>query len=185
MDANDIDITVAGWVGSDPRHYPGQDGQVPFTQVRVARTRRSYDRAHDTYVDAGTDWFTVKVFRDAATNVAESLRRGDPVVVHGHLRLDEWIAADGQERTTATLVATAIGHNLALGTTRFVRTVRGGATGGGTRPDQTGGGEPGIGEALPTDPLDGVEDGPGDVPVDLSGALLLDDEPEEGIAAVA
>lgn len=175
MAFNDVDVTVAGWVGNDPRHYPGQDGQVPYTQLRLARTRRSFDREHNAYVDAGTDWFTVKVFRDVATNVSESLRRGEPVVVHGRLHLDEWTSADGQERTTATIVATAIGHNLALGTSRFVRTIRGSGGGSGGGPAGAAHGIVQGGGHLPPDPL-------GDehlARLDLTGAVLLDDEPED------
>jgi single-strand DNA-binding protein len=179
MAFNDVDVTVAGWVGNDPRYYPGQDGQVPFTQLRLARTRRSLDRERNVYVDAGTDWFTVKVFRDVATNVSEALRRGDPVVVHGRLHLEEWTGGDGSERITPTIVATALGHNLALGTSRFVRTIRG--SGGGAAGGPAGAGGPGAardgGAHLPPDPL-GEEHL---ARVDLTGAVLLDDDPEDAV----
>ncbi|HEY0217483.1 MAG TPA: single-stranded DNA-binding protein [Cellulomonas sp.] len=191
MAVNDLDLTVAGWVGTDPRHYPGRDGHVPYTQFRLARRRWVFDREQSTHVDGGTDWFTVKVFRDTAMNVAESVRRGDPVVVKGRLQLDAWTPTDGQERTTAVLVASALGHNLELGTTRFVRTVRGSGGGGGEGPVGERSAVPVDADVLghaPDDP-DLLALGPvgpvgpddpdvaGREPLDLTGAVELVDEP--------
>lgn len=122
MAVNELSVTVVGWVGSDPVCYR-DDGQVPFTKFRLASTPRVYDRDQDGYVDADTSWFTVKTFRHLALNVAEAVRRGEPVVVHGRLRLVDWVSPEGLPRTTAELTADAVGHDLSRGTTRFTRTV--------------------------------------------------------------
>jgi len=173
MAVNELTVTVVGWVGSDPVRYTGEDGQVPFTKFRVASTPRVYDRDQDGYVDADTSWFTVKTFRHLALNVAESVRRGEPVVVHGRLRLVDWVAPDGRPRTTAELTADAVGHDLSRGTTRFMRTVR---TTGRTAD----------GADVPPEPEDGADDdagagGPGAEVVDVSRAFeLADDDPLPG-----
>lgn len=196
MAVNDTDITVVGWVGSDPLHVTGDAGQVPFARFRVASTPRMYDREHGTYVDGRTSWFTVKVFRQLARNVAESLRRGEPVIVHGRLQMVDWVAADGTTRTTAEVTADAVGHDLARGQTRFTRSVHdpaaaAAATAGAGGP---GAGDPGVDEGGAPDDGGGHREGHGDVPVgghgdgggpdgpvrlvDVSAATVLEDDPE-------
>ncbi|WP_147796160.1 single-stranded DNA-binding protein [Cellulomonas sp. Y8] len=178
MAVNELTVTVVGWVGSDPVRYLGDDGQVPFTKFRLASTPRVYDRDQDGYVDADTSWFTVKTFRHLALNVADAVRRGEPVVVHGRLRLVDWVAPDGRPRTTAELTADAVGHDLSRGTTRFTRTVHATRVPGGPGgPDEDGG--PGDAD----EDRDGVVDASGTpagepAPVDLSLAVELpDDDP--------
>lgn len=126
---SDATITLTGWVASEPRHFDPQEG-TPFTTFRIARTRR-YRNEDNEWVDGRTSWFTVKTWRDAARNVGSSIRKGDPVVVHGRVGIDEWDGPDGR-RAGLVLEALALGHDLAWGETRFVRTVhpRAGARGG-------------------------------------------------------
>jgi single-strand DNA-binding protein len=167
MAVNELSVTVVGLVGSDPVCYRGADGQVPFTRFRVASTPRVYDREHDAYVDGGTSWFTVKAFRQLALNVAECVRRGEPVVVHGRLRLVDWATPEGQQRTTGEVTAEAVGYDMSRGTARFTRTVHGPPAGDAAGPE-------GAGPAGGAGP-DRAEDGP-DGPVDLSGAVVLEDD---------
>ena len=172
MAVNELDVTVVGWVGNVPLYHQGEGGQVAFTRFRLASTPRVYDRARDAYVDGVTSWFTVKAFRHLAVHVAESLRRGDPVLVHGRLAMVEWTAPDGSTRTTAEITADSVGHDLARGSTRFKRTVREG------RPEDGEG--PGAGVAGV-----GGEGGPAPVPVDLTGVVVLEDDPAGDVRAAA
>ncbi len=153
MSTNELTLTLVGWLGTDPKHYPGTSSgstpapgpaagaagtpgsatpgaaagaggaSTPFTTFRMASTRRWFDRERGTWVDGRTEWFTVKAWRGAARNVAESLRKGDPVLVHGRLSTDEWSTADGEPRTSLVLDAIAIGPDLAYGTARYARTI--------------------------------------------------------------
>ena len=150
MSTNELTLTLVGWLGTDPKHYPGTSAgaggatspatttaggattasspaagstSTPFTTFRMASTRRWFDRERGTWVDGRTEWFTVKAWRGAARNVAESLRKGDPVLVHGRLSTDEWSTADGEPRTSLVLDAIAIGPDLAFGTARYMRTI--------------------------------------------------------------
>lgn len=190
MAVNELTVTVVGWVGSDPVRYLGEDGQVPFTKFRLASTPRVYDRDQDGYVDADTSWFTVKTFRQLALNVADAVRRGEPVVVHGRLRLVDWVSPDGRPRTTAELTADAVGHDLSRGTTRFTRTVhvtRGPGAGGGG--PEGGAGQEGGADVLGAGPGDGAGDAERAAeraPLDVSGALELpedDDLPGDDVPA--
>ena len=119
MSSNGLTLTLTGWVGTEPRHFPGT---TPFTTFRMASTRRFYDARQNAWVDGRTLWFTVKVWREAAQNVAESLRKSDPVVVTGRLGTEEWESPDGP-RSTLVLEASSIGPDLTYGQARFMRTV--------------------------------------------------------------
>ena len=152
-------LTITGWLGSDVKFSPGGDGSVPYAWFRMGATRRFYDRAAGEWRDAATQWFTVKVWRHVASNVAQSLRKGDPVLVHGRLATDEWTGPDGP-RTTLVIEADALGPDLTFGSSHFARTVS--STGrdvtgdGGAPADLSGLTELGD-EALPDEPaqLDG------------------------------
>ena len=117
----DSKITVSGWVGTQPRHVVTQNG-TSFTVFRLGSTKRYFDRSQEAWVDGATTWFTVKTWRTAAVNVAESLRRSDPVVVHGALSTEVWESPDGP-RTTLVVEADALGPDLTRGQATFRHTV--------------------------------------------------------------
>jgi single-strand DNA-binding protein len=117
---NETTITLQGWLGSDVtvRHA----GDVPVASFRIASTPRRYSRKSGSWEDAPTQWYSVSAWRGLADNCATSLRRGDPVVVHGRLNASVWTNADGVEVTAFEVDATMIGHDLSRGTSRFTRT---------------------------------------------------------------
>ena len=121
MSTNDLTLTLVGWVATEPRHYTGA-GSTPFTSFRMATTRRYFDRAQNCWVDGRTEWFTVKSWRAQALNAAISLRKSDPVLVHGRLATEEWTGPDGP-RTSLVLEAVALGPDLTYGQAKFARTV--------------------------------------------------------------
>jgi single-strand DNA-binding protein len=120
MSRNDLMVTVVGWAATKPKEVTGG---VPFTSFRLATTPRYFDNRQGGWADGRTEWLTVKVFRDVALNVASSINKGDPVLVHGRLRTEEW-QGDGGLRTTLVVEASALGHDLTRGRSVFVRTVR-------------------------------------------------------------
>ena len=120
-------MTITGFVGSSVRFSVGKEGGVPYASFRLASTPRVFDRATQAYKDGATQWYTVKVWRHVAANVVQSLRTGEPVIVTGKLRAQEWENPEGQQHTTLVIEATALGHDLVFGTTRFTRTLGPGA----------------------------------------------------------
>jgi single-strand DNA-binding protein len=116
---NDLYMTVNGWVATEPSQHVGPTG-ARLTSFRMASTSRFYDRDKEEWTDGRTEWFTVKVFRSAAITVANSIHKGQPVVVHGRFRTSEW---EGDEGTRVDLVidATSVGHDLTRGTAEFTR----------------------------------------------------------------
>ena len=122
MSTQSLDLTVVGWIGTDVRIHHESDGGVPFTTFRLGSTRRWFDKQAGEWRDAQTEWFNVKVWRTTALNAARSLRKGDPVIVQGLLSTEEWVGADGP-RTSLVLDASALGPNLAFGSSHFARNV--------------------------------------------------------------
>jgi single-strand DNA-binding protein len=146
-------VTVTGWAGTTPREVSG-DG-VAFTSFRVSVAERRFDARSGEWGDGPTEWFTVKAFRDLALNVAESIRKGDPVVVTGRLRTEVWEAERGPQ-PGFVIEADAVGHDLSWGAGSFRRRVR--RSDGSTESDaRETGSAPAVGrsqpgEAMPEDP---------------------------------
>ncbi|MFM7014538.1 MAG: single-stranded DNA-binding protein [Actinomycetota bacterium] len=113
--------TVSGLVATTPRHLVTQDG-LPITSFRLAAAHRRYDRAKNAWIDAETNWFTVTAFRQLAINIAQSVNKGERIVVTGKLKVRDW---DNGERTgtSVEIEAEALGHDLSWGSSQFTRTV--------------------------------------------------------------
>lgn len=121
MSSNGIITTIVGRAATAPREIHG--GKVPYTSFRMATAERYYDKAKGAWVEGRTEWLTVKVFRDMALNVAVSVCKGQPLVVYGRLKTEEWVGEHGP-RTGLVLEAAALGHDLTRGRATFVRTQR-------------------------------------------------------------
>ena len=117
---NETIVTLQGWLGSDVTVR--QAGDVPVAAFRVAATPRRYNRKTGSWEDSPTQWYSVNAWRGLADNCALSLRRGDPVVVHGRLNVSVWVNAQGVEVTTFQVDATMVGHDLSRGTSAFTKT---------------------------------------------------------------
>ena len=161
MSSGTMMVTVVGWAATTPREVVG-DG-VPFTSFRVASTPRYFDGRQGAWADGRTEWVTVKAFRDVAFNVAASVHKGDPVLVHGRLQTQEWQSETGP-RTSLVVEAVALGHDLTRGTARFARRVNvsGQQPGEGSGEGSGDGGE-GVPPLSPEEVLGGADqgDGPG------------------------
>lgn len=132
-------VTVTGWAGTTPREVCG-DG-VAFTSFRVSVTERRFDARSGEWGDGPTEWFTVKAFRELARNVAESIRKGDPVVVTGRLRTEVW-QSDRGPQPGFVIEADAVGHDLTWGGATFRRRVHREGPGDGPGPRDPGDGGP-------------------------------------------
>lgn len=120
--SNEIQITVRGWMGSDPVRHVGPSG-VTLAMFRVGSTPRLRDRTTGEFRDGETQWFTVKAWRDLAENVIVSLKKGMPVILRGTLRTETWQGENG-ERSANVISVDSIGADLANGTSTYTKTVR-------------------------------------------------------------
>jgi single-strand DNA-binding protein len=119
---NETLVTLQGNLGGPVKLRAAGDTVV--ASFRLACTPRRYLRGSNTWTDDVTQWFTVNAWRGLADNCAASLRTGDAVFVSGRMSLHTWTNTDGVEQQTWEVTATAVGHDLNRGTSRFVRPAR-------------------------------------------------------------
>lgn len=112
-------IFLTGLVATTPRHLTTSDG-LAITSFRMASSVRRFDRASNRWVDGDTNWYTVSSFRSLAVNSAESLQKGDRVIVSGKLRIRDWENTD-RSGTTVEIEADTLGHDLTFGTASYKR----------------------------------------------------------------
>lgn len=123
---NEAHITVVGWLAADPYYRMTEQG-TPFLSLRVGCTPRRFDRSAGQWQDLDSMFLTVNCWRGLAENVnASEMRRGDPVLVTGRLRLREY-TKDGVLRFSAEIEASTLGHDLSRGSAQFRRVQRAGA----------------------------------------------------------
>ncbi|MGY1650905.1 single-stranded DNA-binding protein [Geodermatophilus sp. SYSU D01119] len=115
------EITVTGNVVASPSRVRTQGGAV--TNFRVAATERRYDQATGTYVDGSSFFVDVECWNELGANVAASVSKGDPVVVRGLLRTEEWETEKGRG-SRPRIKARAVGLDLSRGTAEFRKTQR-------------------------------------------------------------
>lgn len=120
---NDTQVTLVGYVATQIDYKETTSG--PAARFRFAVTPRYYDRKKEAWADAPTSFFTVWARRGLAVNLAGSVSVGEPLVVHGRLRVrDAPPDAEGNRWFSAEIDATAIGHDLNRGTAAFRRVIR-------------------------------------------------------------
>jgi single-strand DNA-binding protein len=119
---NEIMSTVFGNVASEPRHLVTPQG-APLTSFRLASTPTRFDQGVQGYVEGSTTWLTVTCWRGLAFNAARSLRKGQPVIVHGALRVREWKDGERSGREVE-LDAVSLGHDLRRGRADFAKVLR-------------------------------------------------------------
>lgn len=117
---NDTTITVVGNVANEPVLRATGTG-TRVVSFRLASSSRRWDKALGDWSDGDTIFWTVKAWRGKASNIVDSLHKGDPVVVHGRIRDDSYDDKDGVRRSRVEIEAFALGHDLARGVTRFAR----------------------------------------------------------------
>ncbi|MEE1938054.1 single-stranded DNA-binding protein [Streptomyces sp. TRM 70361] len=119
---NETMVTVVGNAASEVEARTTAAGH-PVARLRLATTVRRYDERRGGWTDAHTSFYTVWAFRALAENVAASVTVGEPLVVTGRLRVQQG-ERDGRRWTSADIEATAVGHDLARGTSVFHRVSR-------------------------------------------------------------
>jgi single-strand DNA-binding protein len=118
---NDCYVTLQGWVGND---VESRDvGGTTCVSFRVGCTPRFYKEG--SWKDGQTSWYTVNCWRTLGRNVAESVRKGDAVVVHGRVRVDVWEREDRGKSVTWIVDAQQVGHDLTKGTSTFLKSSSG------------------------------------------------------------
>lgn len=114
-------VTIIGRVASDPNLTTTTSGRS-LAKFRLAHNRRVRD-AQGNWSDGETSWYDVVCWQQLAANVANSVTKGQQVIVHGVLEVKNW--SNGEKSgTNVELTARAVGHDLARGTSHFTRVDR-------------------------------------------------------------
>jgi single-strand DNA-binding protein len=175
---NETSITVHGNVVSEPVERQARNGST-YTTFRIATT--PYRRTPDgRFVDGDTSFYDVIAFNALAANVASALRKGQPVIVTGHISIKNYLSHDGTPRTSPQIDAAHIGHDMSWGRATFERVSRAAALG----QDRTA--DPDV-QASVRAMAEG-ESGPSDVRpahVDADGVVDDDYDPESDGATAA
>ncbi|WP_166356110.1 single-stranded DNA-binding protein [Phytoactinopolyspora limicola] len=118
-------LTVTGNVASEVVREEKRDTKEPWTHFRMACNERRYDAQAGSWVDGEPSFYTVVCWQSQlAKNICLSLKKGDPVVVHGKVRVREWRDNKNVQRFSAEITASSIGHDLFRGTSTFQRNTR-------------------------------------------------------------
>ena len=113
---NGLFITVQGVIGTDPVRS-AWNGQ-PVLAFRMVNNERRFDSATRGWVDVHSSWLWVNCYGDLARNADESLHKGDRIIVHGKMRVKDYVGSNGEGRTGVDLVADALGPDLKFATAR-------------------------------------------------------------------
>ena len=135
--AGETVITVIGNLTDDPelKFTPSGAAVANFT---VASTPRTLDRQTNEWKDGNALFIRCSVWRQIAENVAESLQKGQQVIVHGALNVRNYERQDGSKGTSVEMNVYEVGPSLRFATAKVTKATRssGGGGGGG---DQSGG----------------------------------------------
>ncbi|RAV31272.1 single-stranded DNA-binding protein [Corynebacterium heidelbergense] len=129
MAQGETPITVVGNLVADPELRYTQSGAA-VASFRVASTPRRYDQQSGQWVDAEALFLSCNVWRQAAENVANSLNKGDRIVVTGKLRQRSYETREGEKRTQFEVEVDEVGPSLKYATAQVSKTPRGGSQGG-------------------------------------------------------
>jgi single-strand DNA-binding protein len=104
-------VALTGKLASEVSRHETANGRI-VVRFRVIVPDRRIDRLTNRVVDRDPTYVTAVAWGATADAVANTLRRGDQVVLSGNLRVRQWRNSDGDHRSTTEVTVTAIGRNL-------------------------------------------------------------------------
>jgi single-strand DNA-binding protein len=114
-------VTLVGNLTDDPElRFTAQGAAV--ANFRIAVSKRIKDPQTNEWKDGDTSFFRVNCWRQLAENTAESLTKGNRVIVTGTLRMRQWETQEGEKRSTVEVEATEVGPSLKWATAKIERT---------------------------------------------------------------
>jgi len=128
---SDTTITVVGNLVSDPEVKFFNSGDA-YCNITIAVGSRKKD-SDGNWVDGDTSYFDCTVIGSHATNLADSLVKGQRVIVTGTQTSRAYEDKEGVKRTAYSIRATAIGPDLRWATAQVTKSV-GNKSDGGSAP---------------------------------------------------
>lgn len=107
-----IPVTIEGNLTGDPERGTADNG-TDYARFSVAVNDRRRNEQSGEWEDAGSVFHRVVVFNSQARHVADSLRKGDAVLVAGDLRFSTYTDREsGATREARDIVADNVGASL-------------------------------------------------------------------------
>jgi len=116
--ANDNHTSIVGNLVDDPELRFTGNG-IAVANLRVAVTQRIQQDGE--WRDGETSFFRVNVWRGQAEHLADSLAKGDRVMVTGRLRQRTWETPEGEKRSVTEIEADEVGASLKWATAKVER----------------------------------------------------------------
>ena len=116
--ATDNHTTIVGNLVDDPELRFTNNG-IAVANMRVAVTQRIQQDGQ--WRDGDTSFLKVNVWRGQAEHLADSLAKGDRVMVTGRLRQRSWETPEGDKRSIAEIEADEVGASLRFATAKVER----------------------------------------------------------------
>lgn len=115
-------ITIVGRLGADPelRFTPSGDA---VCNLRVVTDRRYKDQSGE-WQSADTTWWQITAWRQLGENCAESLSKGDMVIVRGSIKSRDYETNQGEKRTVWEVEAKSVGPDLGKATAKVSKVER-------------------------------------------------------------
>jgi single-strand DNA-binding protein len=117
-----ISITVTGNLTGDPELKFTPNG-APVATFTVASNERFKDGSGQ-WQDGPTSFVRCNAWRELAEHVAESVQKGDRVVVTGTIRQRDYETTAGEKRTVWEVSATEVGAALRYATVKIAKARR-------------------------------------------------------------
>ena len=116
---NEILTTVVGNAVTDVTTKTLTSGRSVAT-FRIANNPRKFDRTSNNFVDLDPNFLQVNCWANFADNVANSIHKGQPLVVFGKLKIKQVIDED-KNSTYVEIDAISVGHDLSRGVAEFTK----------------------------------------------------------------
>ena len=114
-------VTIAGNLTRAPDLRFTPTGR-PTASFGVAVNNDWTDQAGERH--ESVDFFDVVVWGKLAENAAQSLSKGQEVLISGQLAFRSWETDEGDRRSKVEITATHVGPGLTFGTTVFTKAAR-------------------------------------------------------------
>lgn len=129
--AGETVITAVGNATSDVELRFTPSGRA-VANVTIASTPRSFDKQSGQWKDGDALFLRCNIWGQPAENAAESISKGDRVIVQGRLRQRSY-EKDGAKRTVIELEVDEIGPSLRFATAKVAKAGRSDGSSGSSR----------------------------------------------------
>jgi single-strand DNA-binding protein len=116
--ANEADVSLIGFVATQPKKGRTKTG-ITTLSMRIGWTPRTVDKTTGEWSDLPSSFATLWCYRKVAEYASVCIRRGEPIVVRGTLRVREYTDQTGQRRSSVEITAESIGHDISRGISTY------------------------------------------------------------------